>query len=65
MAAPVLGRMAARAATDLFDENKVWSTGWRQLRAQIDAEFRDAVEEANELHATGAVRQIASEDAVD
>ena len=25
---------AARAATELCDENKVWSTGWRQLRAQ-------------------------------
>ena len=43
--------MAARAATDLFDENKVWSTGWRQLRAQSDAEFRDAVEEVAALNA--------------
>ena len=44
---------AARALTDICDENKVWSTGWRQLRAHGDDDFRAAVEEANELHATG------------
>ena len=46
---------AARAVTDLCDVNKVWSTGWRQLRAQSNAEFREAVEVANELHATGVL----------
>ena len=53
---------AARAVTDLCDKNQVW-TGWRQLRAQSDAEFHEAVEEANELHATGALfaRQIEPE----
>ena len=35
---------AARALTDLCDISLVWSTGWRQLRAQSDAEFREAVE---------------------
>ena len=56
---------AARGVKDLCDENKVWSTGWRQLRAQSDASFREAVEEANELHATGALfaRQIEPESA--
>ena len=29
---------AARAVTDLCDENQVWNTGWRQLRSQSDAE---------------------------
>ena len=42
---------AARAVTDILDENKVWSTGWRQLRAHNDGAFRDAVEEAAALHA--------------
>ena len=37
---------AARAVKDLCAQNKVWKTGWRQLRAQSDAEFRDAVTEA-------------------
>ena len=56
---------AARAVKDLCAENKVWNTGWRQLRAQSDAEFHEAVEEANELHATGALfaRQIEPEPA--
>ena len=45
MAAPVFGDRAARAVKDLCAENKVWSTGWRQLRAQSDAEFHEAVEE--------------------
>ena len=44
-----------------------WSAGWRQLRAHTDAEFREAVEEANELHATGALfaRQIELAEASD
>ena len=42
---------AARAATDLRDENKAWTTGWRPLRAHSDGEFRDAVTEAAALHA--------------
>ena len=42
---------AARAVTDLCDQNKVWNTGWRQLRPQGDAEFREAVAEAAALHA--------------
>ena len=56
---------AARALTDLCDENKVWSTGWRQQRAHSNDDFREAVEEANELHATGALfaRQIEPEPA--
>ena len=32
-------------------KNKVWSTGWRRLRAHSDGAFRDAVEEAAALHA--------------
>ena len=42
---------AARAVTDLLDANQVWTTGWRQLRADSDGAFRDAVEEAAALHA--------------
>ena len=42
---------AARADKDLCAVNKVWNTGKRQLRAQIDAEFHEAVEEATALHA--------------
>ena len=42
---------AARAVKDLCAQNKVWNTGWRQLRAQSDAEFHEAVEEAAPLHA--------------
>ena len=34
-------------------KNQVWSTGWRQLRARSDDDFREAVAKANELHATG------------
>ena len=41
---------AARAITDILAEGKVWSTGWRQLRAHNDGAFRDAVEEATALH---------------
>ena len=51
MAAPVIGRMGGSRSHGPLDENKVWSTGWRQLRAQNDAEFRDAVTEAAALHA--------------
>ena len=47
---------AARATIDFCADNKVWSTGWRQLRVQSDSEFLEAVEETNELHATGVVR---------
>ena len=56
---------AARALPDLCDVSQVWTTGWRHLRAHIDAEFREAVEEANELHATGDLfaRQIEPEPA--
>ena len=56
---------AARTVADLCAKNKVWVTGWRQLRAQSDAEFHEADEEANELHATGALfaREIAPEPA--
>ena len=54
---------AARATMDLCAGNKVWSTGFRQSRAQSDAEFRQALEESNELHAKGALfaRQIEPE----
>ena len=41
---------AARAIADNLAEGKVWSTGWRQLRAHNDGAFRDAVEEAAALH---------------
>ena len=44
---------AFRAIADLLAEDKVWSTGWRQLCAQSDADFYEAVEEAEELHADG------------
>ena len=40
----------ARAVKVLCAENKVWNTGCCQLRAQSDAEFREAVEEAAALH---------------
>ena len=33
---------AARAVTDLCDENHVWTTGWRPLRAHSDAHFKEA-----------------------
>ena len=42
---------ASRAATDLCDENKAWTTGWHRLRAGSNAEFCDAVAEAAALHA--------------
>ena len=42
---------AARAVTDLCDENKTWTTGWHRLRAGSNAEFREAVAEAAALHA--------------
>ena len=42
---------AARAVTDLCDENKAWTTGWHRLRAGSNAEFREAVAEATALHA--------------
>ena len=47
------------------DRNQVWRTGWRRLRAHTDAELSEAVQEANELHATGALfaRQIEPESA--
>ena len=41
---------AARAVTDLCDENKAWTTGWRPLRAHSDAHFKEAVAEAAALH---------------
>ena len=40
----------ARAVTDLCDENKAWTTGWRPLRAHSDAHFKEAVAEAAALH---------------
>ena len=40
---------AARAVTDLCDENKAWTTGWRPLRAHSDAHFKEAVAEAAAL----------------
>ena len=46
---------ASRAVADILAENKAWSTGWRQLRAQDDAEFHEAVEEANGLHVAGVL----------
>ena len=42
---------SSRADTDLLGENKVWSTGWRRLRAHSDGAFRDAGTEAAALHA--------------
>ena len=33
---------AARAVTDLCDENKAWTTGWRPLRAHSDTHFKEA-----------------------
>ena len=62
---------AARAVTDLCGQNQAWTTGWSRLRARGDAEFREAVEKANELHAIGAlfareiVPKFAPEDPVD
>ena len=56
---------AARAVTDLCDTNQVWTTVFRPLRAHTDAELREAAEQANELHAAGAlfVREIVPEPA--
>ena len=42
---------ASRAITDLLDESKAWTTGWRRLRAHGDAHFKEAVAEAAALHA--------------
>ena len=42
---------AARAVTDLCNENHTWTTGWRRLRAHSDDEFCDAMMEAAALHA--------------
>ena len=51
MAAPVFGR--TRAVTDLCEKNQPWTTGCRRLRADSDDDFRGALEQVNELHATG------------
>ena len=58
---------ASRAIADILAENKVWSTGWRQLRAQSDTEFDAAVAHATELHAEGELfaRHIEPEPAPD
>ena len=40
-----------QTATDLCEKNQVWTTGWRQFRAQSVAEFREAVAQAAALHA--------------
>ena len=62
---------AARAVKDLCAENKAWNKGWRQLRAQSDTEFREAVEEAAALHSRDDLfsrhieREPAPEDPVD
>ena len=42
---------ASRAVTELLDESKAWTTGWRHLRAHGDALFEEAVAEAAALHA--------------
>ena len=44
---------AARAVTDLCDENKnkAWTTGWHPLRAHSGAHLKEAVTEAAALHA--------------
>ena len=42
---------ASRAVTDLLDESKAWTTGWRRLRAHGDAHFKEALAEAAALHA--------------
>ena len=42
---------AARAVTDLCDENKAWTTGWRPLRAHSDAHSKEAVAETAARHA--------------
>ena len=61
----------ARALMVFCNISQVWTTGWPRLRSHANAEFREAAQEANELHATGALfaRQIepepAPEDTVD
>ena len=56
---------ASRAIADILAEDKVWSTGWRQLRAHSNDEFKAAVAEAKELHADGELfaRHIAPDPA--
>ena len=44
---------SSRAIADILAEDKVWSTGWRRLRAHSSDEFEAAVAEANGLHADG------------
>ena len=44
---------ASRAIADILAKDKVWSTGWRQLRADSNDEFDAAVAHATELHAEG------------
>ena len=62
---------AARADRDLCDANQVWATGWRRLRAHVDAHFKEAIEKAEALHARGDLFAIhiepepAPEDPVD
>ena len=62
---------AARAVTDLCDENKAWTTGWRPLRAHSDAHFKEALAEAAALHSRDELfskhiePELAPEDRVD
>ena len=44
---------ASHTVTDLCDDSKAWTTGWRPLRAHSDDDIRKAVAKADELNATG------------
>ena len=52
---------AERAVTELCDKNQLLSTGWRQLRARSDDDFREAVAKANELPGDLIAKQIEPE----
>ena len=59
----LVSKKAARAV----DRNQAWSTGWRQLRARSDDDFREAVAKATELHSAGDMfaKQIEPEHALE
>ena len=56
---------ASRAATDLCEKNQVWNTGWRQLRAQSDAEEAAALHSRDDLFSRHIEPDPAPEDFVD
>ena len=56
---------AARAVKDLCAENRVWNTGWRQLRVQSDVEDAAALHSRDDPYSRHIEPEPAPEDPVD